>query len=138
MLFLWEIFQSKTRDIMKEIEELVDIIKKTLEKCPWVKEQTINSLKDEPLNEARELKEAIEKKDFQNFEEEIGDLIYDSLLILSIAERDGITTQKKAIEKVIEKIKRRKPWVFGNENVKNSEEAVKRWFEIKNQEKNQK
>ncbi len=123
---------------MEEINELIDVVQETLDKCPWVKEQTIESLKEEPLNEARELKEAIANKDMENFEEEAGDLIYDSLLILAIAERDGITTRKKVLEKVISKIKRRKPWVFGNEEVESPEDAVRRWHEIKKQEKNHK
>ena len=123
---------------MDEIIELMNVIKETLDKCPWVKEQTIESLKSEPLNEARELKEAIEKKDIDNFEEEIGDLIYDALLILAIAEKEGITTHQKALRRIISKIKRRKPWVFGNEKVKDSKEAILRWHEIKEQEKNHK
>ena len=123
---------------MDEIEKLIDAIMKTLEKCPWVKEQTIYSLKGELLSEAAELKDAIENKDMDNFEEEIGDIIYDTLLLLAIAERDGITTRDKVVRRVREKIMRRKPWVFGDEKVSTPEEASKRWYEIKEQEKNHK
>ena len=123
---------------MKEIDELIDMINETLEKCPWVKEQTIYSLKGEPLNEAREVKEAIENNDMDNFEEEIGDLIYDSLLILAVAEKQGITNHHNVLKRVIEKIKRRKPWVFGDEKVSTAEEAARRWYEIKKEEKNHK
>ena len=123
---------------MKEIDDLIDAINETLEKCPWVKEQTIDTLKGEPLNEAAEVKESIDNKDMDNFEEEIGDLIYDAFLILAVAERDGITTHSKVLKRVLEKVKRRKPWVFGNEKVSSAEEAVRRWHEIKKEEKNHK
>ena len=126
------------KNSMKEIDELIEAINETLKKCPWVREQTIDSLKGEPLSEAKEVKEAIEKKDFDNFEEEIGDLIYDSLLILAIAERDGITTHQKVLKRVLDKLKRRKPWVFGSEKVSSAEEAVRRWHEIKKEEKTHK
>ncbi len=123
---------------MKEIDELIDVINETLRKCPWLKEQTIYSLKGEPLNEAREVKEAIENNDMDNFEEEIGDLIYDALLILAVAEKQGITNYHNVLKRVIEKIKRRKPWVFGDEKVSTAEEAARRWYEIKKEEKNHK
>lgn len=115
--------------------QLIKDIEKTLEKCPWAKEQTLEKLKNEPLSEAKELKQAIENKDIENIKEELGDMIYDSLLLAAIAEKTGICNRKEIVEKIILKIHRRKPWVFGNEKIETSEEAVKRWFEIKSEEK---
>ena len=120
----------------KEIVMLIKDIEKTFEKCPWMKEQTLESLRHEPLSEANELKNAIENNDLENIKEEIGDLIYDALLLSAVAEKQGAITQKEIVEKVREKIHRRKPWVFGNEKIETSEAAVKRWFEIKAEEKN--
>jgi uncharacterized protein YabN with tetrapyrrole methylase and pyrophosphatase domain len=50
----------------KSFLKLIEAIEQSLDKCPWCKEQTIDTLKDEPVKEAIELKQAIEKKDMQN------------------------------------------------------------------------
>ena len=55
-------------------------------------------MKNEPLNEAIELKQAIENKDIENIKEEIGDILYDACLIASIAEKEGITSRKEIVE----------------------------------------
>lgn len=122
----------------KSFLKIIETIDATLEKCPWIKEQTIDSLKDEPMKEAAELKQAIETKDVQNLKEEIGDLLYDTMLIASIAERDGLLKRKEVLDIINEKIRRRKPWCFGGKEVKTAEEAVKRWYEIKEEEKKNK
>lgn len=122
----------------KRLKELIDAVEIMFEKCPWVKEQTIYSLKQEPLNEAKELFQAIQNQDIENIEEEMGDLLYDVLLISAVAEKQGILKREKILEKVLEKIKRRKPWVFGNEKVENTEHAIKRWYDIKKIEKENK
>ena len=117
------------------ISKLIEDIRTTVRDCPWVKEQTLDSFKNEPLSEAMEVKEAIDKKDYKNLCEELGDLIYDALLLSLIAERDRLFKLEDVIFEVNEKIKRRKPWCFGKEKVSSSEEAVKRWLEIKKSEK---
>ncbi|MBI2129812.1 nucleotide pyrophosphohydrolase [Candidatus Woesearchaeota archaeon] len=119
----------------QSFEELVVAIKKTLEKCPWAKEQTIEKHKEEILSEAEEIAEAIDKKDYENLKEELGDLFYDILFICAISEEKKLFTTKEVIDGVKDKLVRRKPWVFGNETVKSSEEAVKRWDEIKKKER---
>jgi len=122
----------------EKFAKLLDDVQKTLEECPWCKEQTLDSLKEEPSKEAKELKEAIEKKDFKNIKEEIGDLIYDTVLIALVAEKQGILTLKDVIHDVNEKIRRRKPWCFGGDKVNDSAEALQRWHEIKRKEKEKK
>jgi len=52
-----------------------------------------------------------------------------------VAEKQGILKLKDVIHEVNEKIRRRKPWCFGGEPVKDSAEALRRWHEIKKKEK---
>lgn len=105
-------------------------------KCPWTR--TRNGLLEEILeleDEVRELKEAVEKNDVENMREELGDVFWDALYFGMLAEEKGLFTLKEVFEEVHRKMKRRKPWVFGNEKVASAEEAVKRWHEIKAEEK---
>jgi len=115
--------------------ELINVIEKSIEKDPWMKEQTLKSLKDEPVNEANELKAAIETNDVENLKEELGDLIHDSVLMTLLAEKEGLLNRKEVLQMIIDKIKRRKPHVFGNAKAETKEEAAKLWHEAKQKEK---
>lgn len=116
-------------------EQLIKIIKKCRKECPWMKERTIENMKDEVKAEAEEVARAIENKDYENLKEELGDLLYDTLHLVEIGVEEGLFTTKEVIDQVNAKLIRRKPWVFGDEKITTSEEAVKRWNEIKAEEK---
>ena len=119
----------------KEFDSLVAALKKSRKECPWAQkvivEEHIPRLKDE----VRELEEAIASDDKAHIREELADVIWDAIFIAIIEEEQGNFTIEEMFAKATEKLKRRKPWVFGNEKVKNADEAVKRWNEIKMQEK---
>ncbi len=119
----------------KSFLELHKALKLYRKKCPWAKGQEIEKQAEEIISEAVEFKEAVEKNDVENMQEELGDLIMDILLVSVIAEEKGLFTLKGALDDVYEKLKRRTPWVFGDETISSKEEAIKRWREIKEQEK---
>lgn len=118
------------------MKEFFDSLLFQKKKCPWTRSR--KNLKDEILeleSEVQELKEAVEKNDVENMCEELGDVFWDAFFFGILAEEKGLFTLKEVFEGVHEKLKRRKPWVFGNETVSTPEEAVKRWNEIKVEEK---
>ncbi len=119
----------------KAIKEFVDSLFEKRKKCPWAKNRTFAKHIVELEGEVQELKEAIEKNDIENIREELGDVLWDALFIGMIAEEKGLFTIKDSIKEAHEKLKRRTPWVFGNEKVATAEEAIKRWNEIKAVEK---
>ncbi|WGS64375.1 MazG nucleotide pyrophosphohydrolase domain-containing protein [Marinitoga aeolica] len=119
---------------LNEFEKLYDIVQRNIDKCPWVKSINLNIMINEASSEITEIEEALNKNDINNIEEEIGDLIYDALLILKIAERDYNISSHKAIKRVVSKISNRKPWLFWNKNI-SYEEASKIWHERKKAEK---
>ncbi|OQY08928.1 MAG: nucleotide pyrophosphohydrolase [Marinitoga sp. 4572_148] len=117
-----------------EFKKLCDLLNKSVEKCPWVKSINTNIMLKEASSEINEIEEALLKKDIDNLEEEIGDLIYDSLLLLKIAERDYQISSDKVIKRIVSKISNRKPWLFWNKDI-SYEEASKIWQERKKKEK---
>ena len=122
--------------IMKDtIDNFYLDIKKTISECPWAKERTISDSLVELKKEVVEVNEALEKGDDVNLEEEIGDVFWDALFLLAIAEKEKGFDIKSLIKYSHDKLKRRKPWVFGNETVIDSDDAVRRWNEIKKEEK---
>ena len=120
---------------MKEtINQLVDALDRNVEYCNWVNEQTLSSYFKELENEIKELKVAIEKNDIKNIKEELGDIIWDALMLTKIAEQRNNASTEEIIQDVIKKIKRRKPYIFEGKKVL-TEEANRIWKESKNKEK---
>ena len=62
------------KNIDNKVSNLLEIMNELREKCPWDRKQTLDSLKRLTIEETFELIEAIEKKDFDNIKEELGDL----------------------------------------------------------------
>ena len=62
---------------MKQFNHLIDIIDKLLgpNGCPWDKKQTLNSLKQDILEEVYELIDAIDSNENSNILDELGDVI---------------------------------------------------------------
>lgn len=123
------------KEFLKEFEKLCDIVQRNINKCPWVESINLNIMVNEASSEIKEIEEALNKNDIDNLEEELGDLIYDSFLLLKIAERDYNISTNKVIKRVVSKISNRKPWLFWDEKI-SKEEASKIWRERKKAEKN--
>ncbi|MBL7055920.1 hypothetical protein ISS07_03340 [Candidatus Woesearchaeota archaeon] len=115
-------------------EELVTALKKSREKCPWSIEQEIEDFGVQLKNEVKEMDTAIKNKDYKNLKEELGDILMDLAYMAVLAEEKNLFTIKSMIEDVKKKLIRRKPWVYGDEKVKDSDDAVRRWNEIKKEE----
>ena len=122
-------------DNHKLFDELAKLIREVQLKCPIVKEFTLESHPKELLNEAQEVAEAVEKQDWENLKEELGDVLWDWIHICHLAEKRGLFSTKEVLEQLEEKIKRRNPHVFGNVKVETKEEAKELWQEIKKKEK---
>ena len=104
--------------------------------CPWDKAQTLQSFKNFLLNEAREVVQAIEREDHENLKEELGDLLWNILLITRIAEEENLFQLKDVLDNATEKLVRRHPWVWGEETLPaNAEEALAIWNKNKAREK---
>jgi MazG family protein len=67
--------------------------------------------------------------------EELGDVLLQVVFHAQIAKEEGRFTIDDVIKAICEKMVRRHPHVFGNENLGTSKEVLKKWEEIKNSEK---
>ena len=103
--------------------------------CPWDKAQTHESLIPCLRNECEEVVQAIEQHDEENLCEELGDVLLQVLLHARIAEEEGQFTMADVVNGLAEKMVRRHPHVFGNEEYGSPEQNQARWEEIKRQEK---
>jgi tetrapyrrole methylase family protein/MazG family protein len=103
--------------------------------CPWDAEQSHDSLKRYLIEECYEVIEAIDKKDDHLLKEELGDLLLQPIFHAAIAEERGAFTIDDVLETLADKLVRRHPHVFGDQEIRTSEEQVANWEKIKKEEK---
>ena len=103
--------------------------------CPWDRKQDPESLKIYLLEETYELAEALDREDPNDIREELGDLLFLMLFICRIYEEQGVFDLAQVMEKIHEKMIRRHPHVFGEEQWRKPEEVVQGWQGLKAQEK---
>lgn len=105
------------------------------EGCPWDREQTFETLRPFVLEEAYEVADAIDRKDWVDLKEELGDLLFLIVFVARIAEEKGLFNLEGVIKGVAEKIIRRHPHVFGQLKVSTPREVEANWDRIKQQER---
>lgn len=117
-------------------QKLVDIVNilRGPEGCPWDREQTHQSLSSHLLEEAYEVLESIDNNDFNGLQEELGDLLLQSVFHAQIAKENGQFTMLEVLEQINQKLIRRHPHVFGAAVIKTAEEQHKNWENIKRKE----
>ena len=103
--------------------------------CPWDREQTVESMAPHLIEEAHELLEAVECGADADVVEEAGDVLMVVAMICRIAQEAGRFDLGDASRAIAEKLVRRHPHVFGEEEISDAEEVVGRWEEIKRAER---
>jgi len=121
----------------EKFEKLINVMK-TLRSpggCPWDIEQTHESITMGFVEELYEFIEAVEDKDIETMKEELGDLCLHIVFQVQIAKENGEFTMAEVLDSIIKKLIRRHPHVFSDVKVKNSNEVIANWDDIKKTEK---
>jgi MazG family protein len=105
------------------------------EGCPWDREQNYDSVKALLLEEAYEVIDAVDARDFEELKEELGDLLFQVVFYSRLAQEEGRFAIDDVIEHVYAKLIRRHPHVFGEVRARNAEEALKSWLAVKERER---
>ena len=117
-----------------KFNEFVEIVKRLRKECPWDREQTNDSIKAATIEEAYEVVEAIEKKNYDELKSELGDLLLHVVFHTIIASESSNFTIDDVIDGIQSKLIRRHPHVFGDVKVSGPQEVKKNWEEIKLEE----
>ncbi|MEH8033863.1 nucleoside triphosphate pyrophosphohydrolase [Gallibacterium anatis] len=124
-----------------KLEKFAEIIAKLRDPnggCPWDLEQTYQTMPPHILEEAYEVVEAINQDDRKELKEELGDLLMQVVFLSQLAQEEGAFTIDDVIDGITDKIIRRHPHVFDEIKAENSDEVLKNWENIKQQERYQK
>jgi len=103
--------------------------------CPWDRAQNYDSMKALLLEEAYEVVDAVNSRDFAGLEDELGDLLFQVVFYSRLAEEEGRFTLANVMAGLYSKLVRRHPHVFGERKARNAEEALKSWNAVKQQER---
>jgi tetrapyrrole methylase family protein/MazG family protein len=103
--------------------------------CPWDRKQSHASLRGNLLSECYEVLEALDEGDADKLRGELGDLLMQIVLHAQIAREDGEFELGEVIEGINQKLIHRHPHVFGSRKVKDAEEVMHNWEELKEEER---
>ncbi len=118
-------------DKLKAFEELLNIMDKLRNNCPWDKKQTIDSLRYLTIEETYELSDAIIEKDMDEIRKELGDLMLHIVFYSKIASETGAFDIKDVLEGISKKLINRHPHIYGDVKVENANDVANNWEQIK-------
>jgi MazG family protein len=130
----------KRKSILEELDKLIEVmaVLRGPDGCPWDKKQDYYSIKENIIEEAYEVVEALEKNDIEAFKEELGDLLLQVVFESQMAYEKGDFDLADVAKVLREKLIRRHPHVFAEVDVDGSEEVLRNWERIKQEEKEEK
>lgn len=119
------------------LEQLLDIMRRLRapDGCPWDREQSLESLKKNLVEETYEVIDAIDSGDRSLLREELGDLLLQIVFQSQICAEEGVFDFQDVAQAISDKLIRRHPHVFGDTIVADSDEVLKNWEQIKRLEK---
>lgn len=118
-----------------KFEDVLKIMEKLREKCPWDKKQTNESILRYLKEETEEFIKEVKEKNYEGMKEELGDILWQVVFHSQILKEKNIFTIDDVIDCVCKKMIRRHPHVFGNKKVKDEKEVIENWEKIKKKEK---
>jgi len=124
----------------EKFQHLVDIMARLRGPggCPWDREQTFESIKPYTLEETYEVLDAIDRRDWPDLTEELGDFILQAVFYGEIAAEQKLFSIDDALDAINHKLIRRHPHVFGEQSAETSGDVKRIWGEVKAAEKKDK
>ena len=121
------------------MDDLLEIMEKLRapDGCPWDREQTHQSIRQNMLEEAYEAADAIDHGDMDNLKEELGDVLLQVVFHARMAQEEGQFSFEDVVDGVCRKLVYRHPHVFGTVEAEDAQGALSTWDAQKRQEKGQ-
>lgn len=130
-------FELKKRYTLADVVEIVRILRDPADGCPWDREQTHESIRQNFIEEAYEAAEAIDRADSNLLREELGDVLLQVALHAEIERQSGGFDMDDVADELCQKLVLRHPHIFGTINARTSDKVLNNWEAIKREEKHQ-
>ncbi len=119
---------------MEKLKKITQQLRDPLTGCPWDIEQTFDSIAYCSIEEAYEVVEAIEEKNYDQLKNELGDLLFQVVFHSEIANEKNLFNLDDIVESISTKLISRHPHVFGDEKIDNAREQTDQWEKKKLEE----
>lgn len=106
--------------------------------CPWDLEQNFKSIAPYTIEEAYEVADAIDRKDYKDLQDELGDLLFQVVFHAQMAQEAGLFDFNDVCQSISEKMIRRHPHVFGDAAERDSDSQTEAWEDQKARERAEK
>lgn len=106
--------------------------------CPWDREQTFDTIKPYTLEETYEVLDAVDRRDWGELSEELGDFLLQAVFYAQMADEQKLFGIGDALDAINQKLIRRHPHVFGEESAQSAGDVKRIWSEVKAAEKKEK
>ena len=117
------------------VSRLLDVMERLRKDCPWDREQTTESLRTNTIEEVYELSDAILSGRPEEVKKELGDVLLHIVFYSTIGEEQGSFDLCDVANALCDKLIYRHPHVYGEAVAESAGAVVKRWEELKQQEK---
>tara|TARA_B100000927_G_scaffold83509_2_gene67041 strand:+ start:970 stop:1749 length:780 start_codon:yes stop_codon:yes gene_type:complete len=127
--------------LTEEINNLLQTFKKLRDPsqgCPWDMEQDFKSIASCSIEEAYEVADAIEREDFNDLKEELGDLFFQIIFHSGMAEEKKLFNFEEVVKELNDKLIRRHPHVFDKKQEMSASESLEIWEKEKKKEREKK
>ncbi|HIF20065.1 MAG TPA: nucleoside triphosphate pyrophosphohydrolase [Gammaproteobacteria bacterium] len=124
--------------MLEKLHQITSQLRDPEKGCPWDREQTFESIAHCAIEEAYEVVEAIENKDYEAFKNELGDLLFQVAFHSNIAEEMNLFTFDDVVDSITTKLINRHPHVFSDLSIEDSKAQTDQWERIKIEERKQK
>jgi nucleoside triphosphate diphosphatase len=122
----------------KNIADLLEIMRRLRTPgsgCPWDLEQSFRTIAPYAIEEAHEVVDAIERSDYDDLADELGDLLLQVVFHARMAEELNLFDFGDVVERITAKMIRRHPHVFARTSELGAKDVALAWSQIKAQEK---
>lgn len=123
---------------MTPLDRLLDIMRILRDPetgCPWDREQTYASVAPYAIEEAYEVQDAIQRHNFNDLRDELGDLLLQVVFQAQIASEEGRFTFDDICQAVSDKMVRRHPHIFADATADCHADTTRNWETIKQRER---
>lgn len=121
---------------LKAAERLLEVMDTLRAKCPWDREQTFESLRNNTIEETYELVDAIADHNMEGIREELGDLLLHVVFYSKLGEEAGAFDFADVANAECDKLIYRHPHVYSDIHADTPDEVLKNWEALKLRKKN--
>ena len=122
----------------KATTRLLDVMDRLRAECPWDREQTFDTLRNNTIEETYELADAITDKNMDGIKEELGDLLLHVVFYSKLGAESGAFNYTDVANGVCDKLIYRHPHVYGDIHADTPEEVKQNWEALKLRKKRRK